>query len=120
MSFTDRRKISFDEKVDIYKALGNKTRLEIFEQILANGDKSIHKNGMMCITEIASLFNYTLPTISAHIEILRKTGLLKSFREGKNIYVDVDIEKCKKLSESLSGLIASYEEKKMQQATDNA
>lgn len=112
MSFTDRRKITFDERVDIYKALGNKTRLEIFEQILSNGDKSVHKNGMMCITDIASLFNYTLPTISAHVEILRKAGLLKSFKEGKNIYVDVDIEKCMKLSEVFQGFISSYEEKK--------
>lgn len=112
MSFTDRRKITFDERVDIYKALGNKTRLEIFEQILSNGDKSVHKNGMMCITDIASLFNYTLPTISAHVEILRKAGLLKSFKEGKNIYVDVDLEKCMKLSEVFQGFISSYEEKK--------
>lgn len=36
MSFIDKRKITFDEKVEIYKALGNKTRLEIFEQILSN------------------------------------------------------------------------------------
>lgn len=112
MSFTDRRKITFDERVEIYKALGNKTRLEIFEQILSNGDKSVHKNGMMCITDIASLFNYTLPTISAHVEILRKAGLLKSFKEGKNIYVDVDLEKCMKLSEVFQGFISSYEEKK--------
>lgn len=112
MPFTDRRKITFDERVDIYKALGNKTRLEIFEQILSNGDKSVHKNGMMCITDIASLFNYTLPTISAHVEILRKAGLLKSFKEGKNIYVDVDLEKCMKLSEVFQGFISSYEEKK--------
>lgn len=115
MSFVEKRKITFDEKVDIYKALGNKTRLEIFEQILSNGDKSIHKNGMMCITEIASLFNYSMPTISAHVDILRKAGLIKSFREGKKIYVDVDIEKCKKLYEMFSGSILSYEEKKLSQ-----
>lgn len=115
MSFIDKRKITFDEKVNIYKALGNKTRLEIFEQILSNGDKSIHKNGMMCITEIASLFSYSMPTISAHIDILRKAGLIKSFREGKKIYVDVDIEKCKKLYEMFSGSILSYEEKKLSQ-----
>lgn len=115
MSFVDKRKMTFDEKVEIYKALGNKTRLEIFEQILSNGDKSIHKNGMMCITEIASLFNYSMPTISAHVDILRKAGLIISFREGKKIYVDVDIEKCKKLYEMFSSSILSYEEKKLSQ-----
>jgi len=115
MSFIDKRRITFDEKVNIYKALGNKTRLEIFEQILSNGDKSIHKNGMMCITEIASLFTYSMPTISAHVDILRKAGLIKSFREGKKIYVDVDIEKCKKLYDMFSGSILSYEEKKLSQ-----
>ncbi|WP_295055350.1 metalloregulator ArsR/SmtB family transcription factor [Sulfuricurvum sp.] len=115
MSFIDKRKMSFDEKVDIYKALGNKTRLEIFEQILSNGDKSVHKNGMMCITEIAALFTYSMPTISAHIDILRKAGLIMSFKDGKKIYVDVDIEKCKKLYDAFSGSILSYEEKKLSQ-----
>lgn len=115
MSFIDMRKVTFEEKVDIYKALGNKTRLEIFEQILSNGDKSVHKNGMMCITDIASLFSYSMPTISAHVDILRKAGLIKSFKEGKKIYVDVDIERCKKLYDAFSGSILSYEEKKLKQ-----
>jgi len=120
MSFIDKRKITFDEKVEIYKALGNKTRLEIFEQILSNGDKSIHANGMMCITDIASLFTYALPTISAHIDILRKSGLIKSYKEGKKIYVDVDIEKCKKLYGTFNDLILTYEEKKMSQSSVQA
>ena len=112
MSFVDRRKLKFDDRVAIYKALGNSTRLEIFEQILSNGDKSVHKNGMMCISDIASMFTYSMPTISAHIEILRRAGLLKSFKEGKNIYVDIDIDKCKKVSESFAELIEAYEQKR--------
>ena len=115
MSFIDKRKITFDEKVEIYKALGNKTRLEIFEQILSNGDKSVHANGMMCITDIASLFTYSMPTISTHVDILRKAGLVKSFKDGKKIYVDVDIDRCKKIYEAFSGSILSYEEKKKNQ-----
>lgn len=113
MSFIDKRKITFEERVEVYKALGNKTRLEIFEQILSNGDKSVHENGMMCITDIASLFTYSMPTISAHVDILRKAGLIKSYKEGKKIYVDVDIEKCKKQYDAFSSLILSYEEKKL-------
>lgn len=112
MDFIDRRKMTFDERVEIYKALGNKTRLEIFEQILSNGDKNIHPNGMMCITDIASSFQYSLPTISAHIEILRKAGLLKSFREGKKIFVDIDIERCKKFQDGFMVSLNEYETKK--------
>lgn len=115
MSFIDKRKITFEERVEIYKALGNKTRLEIFEQILSNGDKSIHENGMMCITDIAALFTYAMPTISAHVDILRKAGLIKSYKEGKKIYIDVDIDKCKKIYEAFNTLILSYEEKKLKQ-----
>lgn len=115
MSFVDRRKMTLIERVDFHKALGNKTRLEIFEQILSNGDKSIHENGMMCITDIASLFSFSLPTISAHIEILRKAGLLQSFREGKKIYVDIDIERCRKVLESFNDGLTHYEEKKASQ-----
>jgi len=112
MTFIDRRKLTFEERVEIYKALGNKTRLEIFEQILSNGDKNIHPNGMMCITDIASTFNFSLPTISAHIEILRKAGLLKSFREGKKIYVDIDIDRCRKVYDSVINSLNEYENKK--------
>ncbi|OHD91899.1 MULTISPECIES: helix-turn-helix transcriptional regulator [Sulfuricurvum] len=115
MSFIDKRKITFEERVEIYKALGNKTRLEIFEQILLNVDKSIHENRMMCITDIAALFTYSMPTISAHVDILRSAGLIKSYKEGKKIYIDVDIEKCKKIYEAFNTLILSYEEKKLKQ-----
>lgn len=111
MSFIEKRKMTFDEKVEIYKALGNKTRLGIFEGILSYNNKNADEKGIMCITDIASMFKYTLPTISAHIEILRKAGLVMSYKEGKKIYIVINVEKCKKICEVFNDLISVYEKK---------
>lgn len=107
----DRRGLSFDERSEMFKALGNKTRLEIFEKIMTNGIDSSGKSVEMCITDVASMFNYSLPTISSHLEILKKAGLLSSHKDGKKIFVNIDIEKYKKLSKSLNNIISTYENK---------
>lgn len=110
MTFTEKRQITFDERVEIYKALGNKTRLEIFERILADGHKTLDMNGEMCITEVASMFPYALPTISMHLNILKRSGLIKTRKEGKKIFINVNIERSKKLSDSFQDFLSLYEE----------
>lgn len=110
MTYTDRRQITFDERVEIYKVLGNKTRLEIFEKIVADGHKTLDINGEMCITEVASMFSYSLPTISMHLTILKRAGLIKTRKEGKKIFINVNIERSKKLFDSFQHLLSLYEQ----------
>jgi ArsR family transcriptional regulator len=111
MEFIERRAISLEERTEVYKALGHVTRLQIFEKILMKSARSHESNEGLCITDIASMFDFTLPTISKHLDILKQAGLIKTHKEGKKIFVSADIRRSKKICESLADLIASYEAK---------
>lgn len=111
MEFIERRAISLEERTEVYKALGHVTRLQIFEKILMESSQPLESNEGLCITDIASMFNFTLPTISKHLDILKQAGLIKTHKEGKKIFVSADIRRSKKICDSLGSLIAAYEGK---------
>jgi len=62
----------------ISKALGDETRLRIFEAISASG----HMN----CGEIVSMRSITPATVSHHLKILSEAGLIACCREGQFIY----------------------------------
>ena len=62
----------------ISKALGDETRLRIFEAISASKD-------MNC-GEIVSLRGVTPATVSHHLKILSEAGLIACRREGQFVY----------------------------------
>jgi ArsR family transcriptional regulator len=62
----------------ISKALGDETRLRIFEAISASG----HMN----CGEIVSMRGITPATVSHHLKILSEAGLIACCREGQFIY----------------------------------
>ncbi len=70
--------------VDFCKALADPTRQKILE-ILLQGEKTV--------TEIVEDFNLSQPTISHHLELLSRYGLLISRKEGKQVYYATDQEK---------------------------
>ncbi|MBR3901288.1 MAG: winged helix-turn-helix transcriptional regulator [Ruminococcus sp.] len=61
----------------IFKALGDKTRLEIVV-MLADGEK--------CACKVLEKFNFTQPTLSHHMKILCDCGIVTSRKEGKWTY----------------------------------
>jgi ArsR family transcriptional regulator len=62
----------------ISKALGDETRLRIFEAISASGN-------MNC-SEIVSMRGVTPATVSHHLKILNEAGLVACQREGQFVY----------------------------------
>ena len=58
----------------IFKALGDKTRLQIVEML---------SSGEMCACKILERFNITQPTLSHHMKILCECGLVISRKDGK-------------------------------------
>lgn len=110
MEFIERRVISLKERAEVYKALGHPTRLEIFEKILLKIDKALKDQDSICVSDIASMFDFTLPTISKHLEILKHAGLIKTHKDGKKIIITINIQKTKKICESLSSLITKHQE----------
>lgn len=61
----------------VFKALANPTRREIL---------SLLGNREMTAGELAECFSSTWPTLSHHFNVLREAGLIRSRRDGQQIW----------------------------------
>lgn len=66
---------------DTFKALSNPVRREILQML---------KKGRMSAGEIASHFDITSATISNHLNVLKKAGLVWEEKEKNFIYYDLN------------------------------
>ncbi|RLF56899.1 MAG: ArsR family transcriptional regulator [Thermoplasmata archaeon] len=67
-------------EIDVFKALGNSTRLRILDSI---------KNKPRCICEIIPLTGKSQPNVSHHIKILKNAGLISEHRDKTNILIEL-------------------------------
>lgn len=77
----------------VFRALGDPTRLAIFETIRAATDPGVgHSNEEIqnSISQIASQFDLSLSTVSHHVRELRLAGLIRCERRGQSIHCSVD------------------------------
>jgi ArsR family transcriptional regulator len=77
----------------VFKALGDPTRLAIFELIRSNADpESGHTSRELAntVSQIASQFDVSLSTVSHHLKELRGAGLIRCERRGQSIYCSVE------------------------------
>lgn len=65
----------------VFKALNDKTRRDILE-LLKDGDKTAG--------EIADHFQFSKPTISHHLDLLKQAELLTSEKKGQFIYYSLN------------------------------
>lgn len=80
----------------ISKALGDQTRLRIFEAISSCDE-------MNC-GEIVSMRGVTPATVSHHLRILSEAGLIECRRDGQFVYNKAIPEKLKEYSTALTAL----------------
>jgi ArsR family transcriptional regulator len=64
----------------VFKALADPVRLRLVSLIGA------HEGGEVCVCELTEAFDLTQPTISHHLKILRKAGIIDSERRGTWVY----------------------------------
>ena len=77
-----------DKCVDFCKALCDSTRQKILEML---------REREMCVGEIADAFHLSQPTISHHLNILKIANVVKSRKEGKQVYYSLNqdnIQEC--------------------------
>ncbi|GGB06700.1 ArsR family transcriptional regulator [Macrococcus hajekii] len=67
--------MNYDRMAQIFKVLSDKNRVEILDLLSC---------GPLCACDILSHFDVTQPTLSHHMKQLVETGLVESWREGKN------------------------------------
>jgi ArsR family transcriptional regulator len=68
--------------LEALRALAHPARLEIVSHVAARGP--------LCVCHLDEDLPYNQPTISKHLGILRRAGLLRSRRDGRWIYYSVD------------------------------
>ncbi|MGW0801432.1 ArsR/SmtB family transcription factor [Nonomuraea sp. NPDC002799] len=63
---------------EVFKALGDPVRLGLLSMIVAYGEP--------CVCDLTKAFKLAAPTISHHLKVLRKVGLIESRRQGTWIH----------------------------------
>ena len=69
---------SSEECTELLRALSDETRQKIIALFYTNKE--------MCANDIAENFNLSRPTISHHLNLMKRTGLLNARKEGKEVY----------------------------------
>ncbi len=84
---TKREQIDKELIVDAFKALSNKNRLAIFEQIRMGccGKAGLGGDSRLAVCAVADAVNIVPSTISHHIKELRRAHLIRCERQGQSI-----------------------------------
>ena len=80
----------FTQLAEFFKIIGDPTRTKILFALDQNE---------MCVCDIANVLNMTKSSISHQLATLRKSGIVKSRREGKEVYYTLDDEHIKQVFE---------------------
>ncbi len=73
-----------DSCARMFQALADETRLKILELLKAADE--------LCVSDIARHFDMTQPSISHHLDVLKRAGLVTSDKRGREVYYRFDSE----------------------------
>ena len=80
----------FNNLADLFKLIGDTTRCRI---LFALDQKE------MCVCDLANVLNMTKSSISHQLAVLRRTGVVRCRKNGKEVYYTLDDEHIVKLFE---------------------
>jgi ArsR family transcriptional regulator len=110
--------LDMDQKLKIFKALSNKTRFMIFKNVFTGGytcslDKKqpgVEVNPIAtCVSTIAEHFNFSLPTISAHIKELKEANIITVEKKGNKVYIEPNIETIREMAGCFQTLVTNFD-----------
>lgn len=89
---------NYQDTIDIeaIRALSDETRIEIL---------NILRNGEMNVNDIAEKCIVSRPTISHHLQIMKRAGILNSVKDGKEIYYSLNMHKLTMLAQSILSFV---------------
>ena len=61
-------------RIELLKIIGHPTRVEILEQL---------ENGVKCVSDFEEFFETSQPNISQHLGLLRRSGLIDYYMDGR-------------------------------------
>jgi ArsR family transcriptional regulator len=80
----------------VFKALGDPVRLRLLSLIASRA------GGEICVCDLTPAFDLSQPTISHHLKLLRRAGLIDSERRGTWVYYRLVPETTDRLAELLT------------------
>lgn len=86
--------IDIAETADVFKALGDPTRLKIVMMLSSEGR-------MLCVNAIARELGISPSAVSQHLKILKQTKLVKGERMGYHVHYSIEKEKIRNFYGSL-------------------
>lgn len=93
----NNNKCIFEMQAEVCKTLTNPKRLEIIHAL---------KEGEKNVSELVEILDIPKANVSQHLSVMKKMGILKSRREGVNIYYSISnpkvIEACNLMREVLT------------------
>ncbi len=110
--------LDMQQKIKIFKALGNETRFLIFKNVFTGGytcsidkmdpdvETSSHET---CVSTIAEHFDFSLPTISKHLKELREANIITMQKKKNKIYIEPNIETIRELGSCFTTLVENFE-----------
>ncbi len=67
----------FEERARVMKAMAHASRLMIIDEL---------SRGERCVCDLQELVGYDMSTVSKHLAVLKKAGLVEDERRGKQVY----------------------------------
>ena len=110
--------LNMEDKIKIFKALGNETRFKIFKNIFTGGyacsiDDKQPKDDIIaqatCVTSIAEQFDFALPTISRHLKEMKDAKIITMTKVKNKIYIEPNIETMREIAGCFETLVEEYE-----------
>lgn len=100
--FEARRKVSKEDLKDArsyFRALGDRVRLRIIIQLSVAGE--------MGVSRLGKALRVSQPLVSWHLRKLRKVGLVRIRKAGRQVYCSLDKEKFEHYQRWLTDILAS-------------
>ncbi len=67
----------FEERAKVMKAMAHPSRLMMVDEL---------SRGERCVCDLQKLVGHDISTVSKHLSVLKKAGVVEDERRGKNIY----------------------------------
>ena len=96
-----------NELPDHFLAFANPTRLRILERLAQAGEVNVN--------DLAVYLHMSQPRISWHLRMLRVGGVIRTQREGRQVYCSLDVENIRRYRERLDQMLGMTQKLKVRE-----
>ena len=96
-----------NELPDHFLAFVNPTRLRILERLAQAGEVNVN--------DLAVYLHMSQPRISWHLRMLRVGGVIRTRREGRQVYCSLDVENIRRYRERLDQMLGMTQKLKVRE-----